>query len=45
MCPEEALTHARAVLGTIATFVLTGEIRDLRAQLPTGYAALFEQPQ
>lgn len=39
---EQALTHARAVLGTIAGFVSSGELRDLRAQLPTGYAPLFE---
>ncbi len=39
---EQALTHARAVLGTIAGFVSGGEIQDLRAQLPTGYAPLFE---
>lgn len=39
---EQALTHARAVLGTIASFVSAGEIQDLRAQLPTGYAPLFE---
>ncbi|WP_438387729.1 DUF2267 domain-containing protein [Actinopolyspora saharensis] len=43
--PEQALTHARAVLGTIAGFVSAGEIDDLRSQLPSGYAALFEQPQ
>lgn len=42
---EQALTHARAVLGTIAGFVSAGEIQDLRAQLPTGYAPLFELPQ
>lgn len=42
--PEQALTHARAVLGTIASFVSAGEIQDLRAQLPTGYAPLFERP-
>lgn len=41
---DEALAHSRAVLGTIASFVSAGEIQDLRAQLPTGYAALFEQP-
>ena len=41
---EQALTHARAVLGTIAGFVSAGEIQDLRAQLPTGYAPLFESP-
>ena len=41
---EQALTHARAVLSTIASFVSRGEIQDLRAQLPTGYAPLFETP-
>ena len=29
----------------IAEFVSAGEIQDLRAQLPTGYAPLFEQPR
>lgn len=43
--PEQALTHARAVLSTIASFVSAGEIQDLRSQLPTGYAPLFEQPE
>lgn len=42
---EQALAHARAVLGTMASFVSAGEIQDLRSQLPAGYAALFEQPQ
>lgn len=42
--PDEALQHARAVLGTVATFVSAGEIQDLRAQLPAGYSPLFEQP-
>ena len=41
---EQALAHARAVLGTIAGFVSAGEIEDLRSQLPTGYAAMFEFP-
>lgn len=39
---EQALTHARAVLGTIAGFVSAGEVNDLRSQLPSGYAPLFE---
>lgn len=42
---EQALTHARAVLSSIAEFVSAGEIHDLRSQLPTGYAPLFESPQ
>lgn len=42
--PEQALTHSRAVLGTIAGFVSEGEIQDLRSQLPAGYAPLFEKP-
>lgn len=42
--PDEALQHARAVLGTMATFVSAGEIEDLRAQLPADYSPLFEQP-
>jgi uncharacterized protein (DUF2267 family) len=41
--PEQALRHARAVLATIASFVSPGEIKDLRSQLPAGYAPLFEQ--
>lgn len=40
--PEQALAHAQAVFGTMASFVSAGEIRDLRAQLPAGYAPLFE---
>lgn len=43
--PEDALAHSRSVLSTVASFVSTGEITDLRSQLPTGYAALFETPQ
>lgn len=43
--PEQALAHAQAVLGTVASFVSTGEIDDLRSQLPTGYAPLFSAPQ
>lgn len=39
---EAALAHSRAVLGTIAGFVSTGEIHDLRSQLPTGFKPLFE---
>lgn len=42
--PEQAFTHARAVLGTIASFVSESEIQDLRSQLPAGYAPLFEPP-
>lgn len=41
---EDALAHARAVLGTMASFISAGEIQDLRSQLPAGYAAVFEQP-
>lgn len=40
--PELALQYSRAVLETIGTFVSAGEIDDLRAQLPAGYAPLFE---
>lgn len=43
--PEDALTHSRAVMGTIAGFVSKGEIEDLRSQLPAGYAPLFEGAQ
>lgn len=42
--PEQARAHARAVLGTITKFVSTGEVDNLRSQLPAGYAPLFEQP-
>jgi uncharacterized protein (DUF2267 family) len=41
--PEQARSHARAVLGTITEFVSQGELEDLRAQLPAGYATLFER--
>ncbi|WP_198319367.1 DUF2267 domain-containing protein [Actinopolyspora erythraea] len=43
--PETALTHAQAVLGTMAEFVSAGEVDDLRSQLPAGYAPLFRQPR
>lgn len=43
--PEQALSHAQAVFGTMGTFVSAGEIEDLRSQLPAGYGPLFEQPQ
>lgn len=39
--PDQAREHARAVLTTIGSFVSQGEIDDLRAQLPAGYAPLF----
>ncbi|GAB2649543.1 hypothetical protein GCM10027271_04010 [Saccharopolyspora gloriosae] len=39
--PERAREHARAVFATLAGFVSAGEIDDLRAQLPAGYAALL----
>lgn len=39
--PEQAREHARAVLGTLSSFVSTGELADVRAQLPAGYALLF----
>lgn len=39
--PEQAREHARAVFATLAGFVSSGEIDDLRAQLPAGYAALL----
>lgn len=43
--PPEALAHARAVLATMASFVSAGELADLQAQLPAGYAPLFEEPE
>jgi uncharacterized protein (DUF2267 family) len=39
--PDEALAHARAVVGTLASFVSAGEIDDLKTQLPPSYDALF----
>ncbi|MGW0891575.1 DUF2267 domain-containing protein [Saccharopolyspora sp. NPDC002578] len=39
--PEQAREHAQAVFATLAGFVSKGEIDDLRAQLPAGYAALL----
>lgn len=40
--PEQAREHAHAVLTTLARGVSGGEIANLRAQLPAGYAPLFE---
>lgn len=39
--PEQAREHTQAVLATMASFVSAGEIDDLRAQLPAGFAPLF----
>ncbi|RRO18679.1 DUF2267 domain-containing protein [Saccharopolyspora rhizosphaerae] len=39
---DDALRHAQAVMSTIGSFVSGGEIQDLRSQLPTDYAPLFE---
>lgn len=43
LTPKAALTHSRAVLSTVASFVSAGGIRDLREQLPAGYDSLFEK--
>lgn len=39
--PEHARVHARAVLTTVARTVSTGELDNLRSQLPAGYSALM----
>jgi uncharacterized protein (DUF2267 family) len=39
--PDSARRHAQTVLATIGTFVSTGELDDVRAQLPAGFAPLF----
>lgn len=39
--PERASEHARAVLSTIAGSVSAREVRDMRSQLPAGYAFLI----
>lgn len=39
--PEEARRHAQSVLATIARFVSSGELDDVRSQLPAGFAPLF----
>lgn len=38
---EDALPQVRAVFSTLADSVSEGEIKDLRSQLPTGFAPLF----
>lgn len=40
--PEQALTYARAVFATLTEAVSSGEITDLRSQLPAGFGPLFE---
>lgn len=40
--PDVARAHTRAVLSTLSEFVSPGEIKDLRSQLPAGYAPLFQ---
>lgn len=40
--PETAGTYVRAVLATLQAAVSEGEINDLRSQLPTGFAPLFD---
>lgn len=39
--PEQAIHNVRAVLATLAEFVSTGELDDLRSQLPPDYERLF----
>ena len=39
--PEQAREHARVVFATLGSFVSSGELDDVRAQLPAGYGALF----
>ncbi|GAA1113004.1 DUF2267 domain-containing protein [Nesterenkonia jeotgali] len=38
---EEVLPQVKAVFSTLADSVSEGEIKDLRSQLPTGFAPLF----
>lgn len=38
---EDALPQVQAVFSTLADSVSEGEIKDLRSQLPTGFAPLF----
>ncbi|TDS86877.1 DUF2267 domain-containing protein [Nesterenkonia aurantiaca] len=38
---EDALAQVKAVFSTLADSVSEGEIKDLRSQLPTGFAPLF----
>ena len=38
----DATHHARAVIAVLQEAVTTGEIEDIRAQLPDSYAPLFE---
>jgi len=38
---DEALPQVQAVFSTLADSVSAGEIKDLRSQLPTGFAPLF----
>ena len=39
----KAISHARAVIAVLSEAVSPGEMADVRAQLPAGYATLFEQ--
>ncbi len=38
----DAVHHARAVIAVLQEAITTGEIEDVRAQLPDDYAPLFE---
>lgn len=40
--PDQARGHVRAVFTTLAQAVSDGEIQDVRAQLPAGFAPFFE---
>lgn len=39
---QDAVFHARAVIGVVEHAVSPGEIKDVRAQLPAEFAGLFE---
>lgn len=39
--PEQAREHARVVFATLGSFVSSGELDDVRSQLPAGYGSLF----
>ena len=38
---EDAMLHARIVIGVLTEAVSMGEIKDVRVQLPTAFAQLF----
>lgn len=45
VAPDEATTHARAVMAALAVAVGENELQDVREQLPNEYDSLFEPPE